>query len=440
MMIKPNRLGKTLQNLFGKTAHKIACEKKFEQRQSKMSGIKFMQVMVLGFLQHPTASLNMLCQVAADLGVDITKQGLQKRLTSAAVVFMQTMFEYSKEKLQNQVPIPLPLLTQFTAVHLVDSSGIALPDSLSSEFPASGGHGPNAGLKIQTIWEYLRGNLTAILITNGRESDRGYRGHLAHIIQGALFLCDLGYFKLTSLGNMMEGGAYFISRFDTKCGLLDPGNGERFDLLAYLRKTLDEQVELDQLVGYQAQLACRILAVRLPADVVEERRRKSRANAYRKGRTLSSEKLAWLEWCVFITNVPGAKLTVQQIILMYRLRWQIELLFKLWKSEGQLNRVAGKRRERVLCELYAKLIGMVIFHYLTAPVRWIERELSLTKALQIFRRYIDELALALDYLPDLCKTLDKLISRWQRFALKDRRRKRLSTCRQIELATTLSLS
>jgi len=83
---------------------------------------------------------------------------------------------------------------------------------------------------------------------------------------------------------------------------------------------------------------------------------------------------------------------------------------------------------------------MVIFHYLTAPVRWIERELSLTKALQIFRRYIDELALALDYLPNLCKTLDKLISRWQRFALKDRRRKRLSTCRQIELATTLSLS
>jgi len=153
----------------------------------------------------------------------------------------------------------------------------------------------------------------------------------------------------------MEGGAYFISRFDTKCGLLDPGNGERFDLLAYLRKTLDEQVELDQLVGYQAQLACRILAVRLPSDVVEERRRKSRANAYRKGRTLSAEKLAWLEWRVFITNVPGTILTVQQIILMYRLRWQIELLFKLWKSEGQLNRVAGKRRERVLCELYAKL-------------------------------------------------------------------------------------
>jgi len=381
----------------------------------------------------------MLCQVAADLGVAITKQGLQKRLTSAAVVFMQLMFERSKDQLQNKVPIPLTLLTQFTAVQQVDSSGIALPDSLAAEFPGSGGNGPDAGLKLQTIWEFLRGNLTAVLRTTGREPDQSFTGHLEHIIRGALFLCDLGYFKLTSLGDMIADGAYFISRFDTRCGLLDPVNEKRFDLLAYLRKTLDDQIELDRLVGCRTKLACRVLAVRLPPDVVAERRRKARANAQRKGRTLSTEKLAWLEWSVYITNVPDTMLTRQQIVLLYTLRWQIELLFKLWKSEGQLNRIAGKRRERVLCEIYAKLIGMVMFHYLTAPLRWAERELSPTKALQTFRRHIDEVALALNCLPDLCNILDKLFRRWQRFALKDKRRKRLSTCRQIELAAVQSL-
>lgn len=438
-MINPNRLGQALQNLFGKTAYKVARETKFEQRQSKLTGIKFVQVMVLGFLQHPTASLNMLCQVAADLGVDITKQGLQKRLTSAAVTLMKTMFERSKDLLRNKVPIPLTLLTQFTAVQLVDSSGIALPDSLVVEFPGCGGDGPEAGLKLQTIWEFLRGNLTAILPTTGREPDQSFTGHLAYIVQGALLLCDLGYFKLTSLANMITDGAYFISRFDIQCGLLDPVNEKRFDLLAYLRQTLDDLLELDLLVGYQAKLACRVLAVRLPPDVVEERRRKAKDNARRKGRTLSAEKLAWLEWGVYITNVPDAMLTIQQIVLIYTLRWQIELLFKLWKSEGQLNRVAGKRRERVLCEIYAKLIGMVMFQYLTAPVRWAERELSPTKAWQTFRRHILEVALALDHLSDLCNVLDKLINRWKRFALKDKRRERLSTCRQIELAAAQSL-
>jgi hypothetical protein len=108
---------------------------------------------------------------------------------------------------------------------------------------------------------------------------------------------------------------------------------------------------------------------------VAERRRKAKANAQRKGRTLSAEKLTWLQWNVYITNVPQTMLTFDQTVLLYRLRWQIELLFKLWKSEAQLDRVAGRLRERVLCEIYAKLIGMVVFQYLSAPVRWTEREL-----------------------------------------------------------------
>jgi len=132
-------------------------------------------------------------------------------------------------------------------------------------------------------------------------------------------------------------------------------------------------------------------------------------------------------------------LTLRQVVLTYRLRWQIELLFRLWKSEGELDRVAGRLRERVLCEIYAKLIGMVVFHYLTAPVRWAERELSPVKALQTLQRHIMEVAVALDSLPDLQSALAKLLRRWKRFALKDKRRTRLSTCKQIELAAAQAL-
>ena len=80
-----------------------------------------------------------------------------------------------------------------------------------------------------------------------------------------------------------------------------------------------------------------------------------------------------------------------------------------------------------------------MFHYLTAPVRWAERELSPTQALQTFRHLVPRIAQAMEALPVLVDALDKLFSRWQRFALKDKRRKRLSTCRQIELAVAQSL-
>lgn len=439
-MINIAQMSQALQKVFGEMADKVAHETKFVQRESKMTGSKFLQIWVLGFLQHPKASLNILCQVAEDLGVAITKQGMQKRLTPSAVRFMEEMFQCSKTALQNQIPIPLELLTQFTAVELVDSSGITLPDSLADEFPGAGGNGPKSALKLQTIWEFLRGNLSAVIRQTGCQPDQRFEGHLARVACGVLFLCDLGYFVLASLHDIAAGEAYFVSRLDTRCVLYDPLTQKRIDLLAHLRQSADDQMELNLLVGRQAKLACRVLVVQLPADVVEERRRKAKATACRKGRTLSVEKLAWLEWSVYITNVPATMLTLSQAVLIYTLRWQIELLFRLWKSEAELDRVAGHLQERVLCEIYVKLIGMVVFHYLTAPVRWAERELSPIKALQTMRRHVIDIAKTIDSLPDLRATLTKLFHRWQRFALKDKRRTRLSTCRRIELAAAQSLS
>ncbi len=438
-MFNKIQMSKKLSEFFGKTADEKARETEFVQRESKLTGALFLQIFVLGFLENPKASLNFLCQVAEDSGLIIRKQGLQKRLTSAAVTFMKAMFEEAKDVLQNQVPLPLTLLTQFKAVQLLDSTGISLPDKLANEFPASGGSGPQAGLKLQTMWDFLRGNLTAIWQTTGRKSDQGFTDYLAHIIPGGLFLADLGYFVLSSLQQIMDKEAYFISRFSTNTGLLHPNTKEQFDLLAHLRQTTASHIDMNVLVGIKLQLPCRLVAVRLPTKIVAERCRKAKLKARKKGRTLSQKALEWLAWSVYITNVPVAMLSIQEIVLMYTLRWQVELLFKLWKSEGELDRVAGFKRERLLCELYAKLIGFIMFHFLTAPVRWEKEELSPTKAFQTLRRHIMELSQSLSSPLSLYQTIAKLTRRWRRYGLKDKRRKRQSTCRQIELAAAQSV-
>ena len=435
-MLSRSQMSQKLSQFFREKADEQARETKLVQRQSKLTGGLFLQIWVLGFLEKPTASLNYLCQVAEDLGLLISKQGLQKRLTAAAVTFMKAMFEEAKLKLQQQVPLPLTVLTQFATVQLVDSTGMALPDKLAADFPGCGGSGPDASLKLQTMWDFLRGNLTAIWQTNGRDTDAGFSDHLTHITPGSLLLADLGYFVLTSFQQIVDKQAYYISRFNTQTALLDPQTKERFDLLAHLQQTTDSKLEMTLLMGVKAQLPTRLLAVRLPDEVVAERRRKAKAKARKKGRTLSQTASAWLAWSLFITNVPSAMLSLADVVLLYSLRWQIELLFKLWKSEGQLDRVAGRKRERLLCELYVKLIGFVIFHFLTAPVRWGVRELSPTKAFQTLRRHSLELNQALASPATLYPVLTKLTRRWQRYALKDQRRQCLSTCRQIALAAS----
>jgi hypothetical protein len=180
-------------------------------------------------------------------------------------------------------------------------------------------------------------------------------------------------------------------------------------------------------VGAQEHLPCRVLFVRLPEEVVNRRRQKANEKARRKGRTLSPRYLKLLAWNIYITNVPVEMLTIRQAVVLYSLRWQVELIFKLWKSQCKLDRVAGLRRERVLCELYAKMIGVVMTHFFMAPLRLTkECELSLVKARQTFQRNAMSLAKAIGQLAQLTQAIETLCSRILKFGLKNKRKKAVS--------------
>lgn len=424
----------TLQKVFGIGIEEIAQEKGFVQRSSKLTGLKFVEIWVMGFLEKPTASLNYLVQIAADLDVSITKQGLQDRLSRGAVDFLMAVLKRCTLQLQNKLPIDLSLLKKFSGLQIVDSSGFGLPDSLESEFPGSGGDGPKSALKLQVIWDFLHGNFLDIVTQNGKQPDQSFRQHVLQILPGWLCLSDLGYFALETLEIIVQAQAYFISRWLVSCSLVDPTTETKFDLLSHLQKAPQNQLELNLWVGIKKRIPCRLLAVRLSPEVVEERRRKLRDNARKKGRAVNAVGLAWLEWSIFITNVPLDWLTLEQISLIYRLRWQIELLFKLWKSECQVDRIAGQTKGRVLSEIYAKLIGAVIFQYISFPLRWTDRELSPVKAVQAFRRFAVALANALQNADQLDALLSKLFGIWQRCGFKDKHKIRLTTCQRIALA------
>lgn len=80
------------------------------------------------------------------------------------------------------------------------------------------------------------------------------------------------------------------------------------------------------------------------------------------------------------TNVSENKISAEQVLTIYRARWQIELLFKLYKSHIRLDKLKGKPY-RVLCELYAKLCAVLIFHGIVGCTELKkDTELSLTKA------------------------------------------------------------
>ena len=105
-------------------------------------------------------------------------------------------------------------------------------------------------------------------------------------------------------------------------------------------------------------------------------------------------------WGLFITNVPSARLRKEDVATLYRIRWQIELVFKMCKSFCGLDYVASLRPERIMTEFYARLIGVILTYFLIAPVRLpfgaqFDREISLFKMRGMLERFARTLHITL---------------------------------------------
>jgi hypothetical protein len=380
-------------------ADKIARETKFIQRKSPFSGEIFLKTILFGFLAKPTASLNDLAQKSFTLGVKITPQGIHDRINQYAVKFLKAMFQFAFEQLKSEIALPLPILQQFTAVNIVDSTTKPLPECMAAEYPGSGGNGSKASLKVQLVLEFLHGNLTQLAIEAGTKPDQGYTQYLDIVQIGSLTIVDLGYFCLSSFQKIMERKAYFLSRFKHATALFSL-QGERLNLFQLLPCKGKSPLDINVEIGVKQRLPCRLIAIPVPAEVAEERRRKAKRKEHAKGKAYTKEYLSFLGWSVFITNVPNTFLSDKQVIAFYRIRWQIELVFKFWKSFCGIGKITANRQERVMIELYAKLLLALLANFLIAPLRipeksWDYREISTIRVYSILSLSADKLRFSL---------------------------------------------
>jgi hypothetical protein len=430
-----------------KRVEETARQTKFVRRKSEISGLNFLKAMVLGFLEKSDSSLNEIAQSFLDVGVEVTSQGIDERINTFSVSFLRTIFTQALEIFKNKCPLPLSVLQQFSAINIVDSSTKSLPENMADEYPGCGRKGAKAALKIQLVFDFLHGNMKQVEIETGIDSDQGYREYLKVVEGGSLTMVDLGYFCLDAFWAIAEKSAYFLSRYLYPTGLLDRF-GKRIDLEALLRKQTGNRKEVQVKLGCrsQHQLPCRLIILRNPDDVTEKRRRTAKEHAKKRGTTLSQTYLFMLGWTLFVTNAPDTMISLKHVYDFYRIRWQIELIFKLWKSYCGLNHILAWRKERVLTELYAKMIGIVIVHFLLAPLRipdeiWSGREVSNVRFKQVLARFARSFKQRLSDVIALAKTLDNFILHVERFSLKQKRRRQPNAYSQLaKLAPATSLA
>jgi hypothetical protein len=398
----------TLQTILGPDVEPIGRQSGVIRRLRKFSAEILLQMLIFTLLKAPKPKTKDYVTVAAQLGLPLTARAVEKRFTPELVTFLRRVLERVLHEAIAAAPVATPLLNKFHAVYVGDSTTVTLPEDCAAEFPGCGGTSGSgrAAVKIQVVWDLRTGTLKRLRIEPGRGSDAK-----SAIIQelppaGSLSLWDLGYFSLQRLGAWAAAGAFWISRWQPGTSILDP-DGRPLDLLPRLREhSWDGPLELAILLGAEKRVACRLIALRAPGEVAARRRQKAYEKAQKSGRTPSREHLEWCDWTIFVTNCPADQLTWKEVVILYRSRWQIELLFKLWKSQNLLaTHAAGKSVCWRMAEFWAKLIGVIVQHWLLLTMTWQDHRRSLMQAAAVLRDWI---VVLLDVLGDRDRLIDAL--------------------------------
>ena len=417
-------VGAAIQKLLGPLAEQAGELTKIIVRQRKFTCLSLARTFVMGFLQKPDASDEELAQVAVQCGANVTPQAVEQRYTTKLVKFLEELFRLSLAMTIGSPRVLAPILERFTQVIILDSTTVTLPDSMESQFRGCGGNysGGKAALKIQLELDLRNGALSHTELEPGRSPDSGTSRQKAKHPKGSLRIADLGYFNVGVFAEMKANNVYFLSRLQFKTGVMLPDGTGVGNILLWLSKQPGPLVDVEILLGTDRRLPCRLIAWRLPEAQANRRRQKLRQEALSKrNKEPSAERLAWCDWTILVTSVPPSLLTAREAIVLYRARWQIELLFKRWKSQNLIADLTGSTDVRKMVRVWARLLGSVLQHWLLVGCAWGDPTRSWGKVCKAIRSFVGRLLTVLDeiheiegVLVDLCKVIVKTCSRNKR--------------------------
>jgi len=177
-------------------------------------------------------------------------------------------------------------------------------------------------------------------------------------------------------------GAYFLSKLLIGTTLRNAGTSEKIYLGATLRSFVGNILEIHVIMGNDKHhVPCRLIGLRVTKQVANARRRKLRKEAEKKGRTPSKNHLALCDWTLFVTNASSEILPVNIVLSLYRLRWQIELIFKQLKGVLRVHSSNTTKEYRLKCEIYGKLIMPVLIHGIHSSLNanmWTTRKMEVS--------------------------------------------------------------
>lgn len=347
----------------------LAKHAQFVQREygGKIDGEIFLDLIVFHNENLKEQSLEHLSGILKEQrGIEISKQGLHKRFNEYAVSFLATALEKLLQQQLQSSAIKL-LDNEFNRVLIKDSVCFQIHQSMAEFYPGSGGSGSTAAIRIQFEYNLLNGTITDISINAFNEQDaKDSLATIAKVAEGDLIIRDLAYMSVAVLKKIIEKLALYLCRPNANVKMYQLRNGKYVEIdfdsiVNYMKKHKISFMEQEIYYGSDDKLKTRLILHLLPAEELAKRLRKAQQNTKKKGNgNLSKEYKSRAALNLFITNASNEQIPTENVWPIYRLRWQIELMFKIWKSICNIEKVKKVNKERLECHVYSKLIFIVL--------------------------------------------------------------------------------
>ncbi|HDR6248376.1 TPA: IS4 family transposase [Bacillus cereus] len=392
---------------------KLAKELGFVKRKRKFSGNELATICIWVSQRTASNSLVRLCsQLHAATGTLMSPEGLNKRFDGKAVEFLKYIFSVLwKSKLCETSAISSATFMYFQRIRILDATIFQVPKHLAHAYPGSGGCAQTAGIKIQLEYDLHSGQFLNFQVGPGKNNDKTFGTEcLVTLRPGDLCIRDLGYFSLEDLDQMDQRGVYYISRLKLNHTVyMKNPSPEYFRNGTVKKQSQYTQVDLEHLmntlkpgqtyeikeayIGKDQKLFSRVVIYRLTEKQLQERRTKQSYTESKKGITYSEKSKRLTGINIYVTNTPWEIVPMEQIHDFYSLRWQIEIIFKTWKSLFQIHQWQNIKQERLECHVYGRLIAIFLCSSTMFKMRQLllqkkKRELSEYKAIGMIQDHL----------------------------------------------------
>jgi len=339
----------------------------FVQRKSKLTTYSFLNLVL--FAHQPGRKLSLLDLVGElyqHFGLSFTKQSLQNRFNHKAVRLLKAVLSHL---LNLHIPsdIDKGIYERFNRVRIKDSTRFALPERYAERYQGYGGvtNFSAAMISIQYEYDLLSGTPMDARLTSGLSNDQSdSRDHTHDIAEGDLFIRDLGYCTADYMKKIDQNGAFFVNRLAPQIKIYYADQPDKeLDLKACVKKLKRYNLpylEYHVLLGKEAKLAARLILSCVDQQTYQKRIKKTQKQARSYGHQVSDNFRNRAKLNLFVTNTEADDLPAQHVQPTYSLRWQIELIFKVWKSQARINDLKEVKIDRFECQLLGKLIWLLL--------------------------------------------------------------------------------